>query len=160
MPSRHARRKELAQEQRTEVLERILPEMLRLAHELHGGQYAPNQAEFLSMSEEMPDRTKLFMAFGKWENAVASCGLTLAEPKYYWQKARERQEAAALQSKVTYSVRNDILLIAEYRPPVKVRKEDKNRAAQLCADIADDKQRRRAWFAALGYSESFVETIL
>ena len=113
--TRNKKRKETAQAQRAEIAERILPEMVRLANELHGGLYAPCQSEFILYAEgNMPDRTKLSMAFGKWENAVADCGLTLAEPIYYYQKRREREESALWQSQATYPVRDDEMEKAEY----------------------------------------------
>lgn len=66
--------------------------MLRLSLELHGGQYAPNKAEFeLFADDTMPHRTKLHYAFGKWSDVAAACGLTLGSWNYYRSKAQERQ---------------------------------------------------------------------
>ncbi|MBT9173900.1 MAG: hypothetical protein DDT21_02306 [Syntrophomonadaceae bacterium] len=114
MTTRTEKRRAVAQTQRASILEKIRPEMMRLSQELHGGQYAPNQAEFALFAVDMPDRTKLNMVFGQWRNAVADCGLTLAEPKYYYEKRRERETTALWHSKTTYPVRDDELLAAEY----------------------------------------------
>lgn len=112
--TKHETRKATAQAQRAEIATCILPEMHRLAEELHGGQYAPNQAEFALYAVDMPDRTKLSMAFGEWKNACADCGLTLAEPQYYYQKRREREESALWRSQATYPVRDEEMEKAEY----------------------------------------------
>ena len=82
-----------AQSRQAEFLEMILPEMRRLSLELHAGQYAPNQAEFeIFADDSMPHRTKLHYAFGPWSDVAAACGMTVAEPGYYYHKAKERQE--------------------------------------------------------------------
>lgn len=112
--NRKEKRKAAAQAQRAEITARILPEMVRLSLELHGSRYAPNQAEFALFAMDMPDRTKLNLTFGKWENAVADCGLTLAEPKYYYEKRRERETSALWHSETTYPVRDDEMEAAEY----------------------------------------------
>src|SRR3990167_5167150 len=101
MSSRTAKRKAAIQAQREEITALILPEMYRLSQELHGGQYAPNQAEFVLFAEgNMPDRTKLSMAFGQWRNAAGACGLPLAPPTYYYDKRKERETSALWTSQI------------------------------------------------------------
>lgn len=56
-----------------------------------------------------------------------------------------------------YPIRNDEELASEYRPPVKVRLSDKQRAERLCAGIKDESERLRVWFTALGYSSQVVD---
>lgn len=81
-----------AESKRADFLEMILPEMHRLSLELHNGLYAPNQAEFeIFADDSMPHRTQLNYAFGKWSKVAEACGLTVAEPGYYYHKAKERQ---------------------------------------------------------------------
>lgn len=90
---RYRRKKENALSRREEIIDAITPEILRLSMELHGGQYAPNQSEFEIYAEgQMPNRTLLHHTFGKWSNVAAVCGLTLADPGYYYHKAKERQQ--------------------------------------------------------------------
>jgi hypothetical protein len=143
---------------RDEYLERIRPEVLRLAEELHGGVYAPNQSEYMQFASKPVDRTTVVKAFGPWGNVAAACGLPLADAKYYYHKAQERRGQAEKATKsVRYTAQDEELLAAHYKPPIKVRLEDKLRAEELCADIADEQERKRLWLSTLGYPTQFVE---
>lgn len=157
--AKHQQKQARLQAKQGELLELIQPEMHRLADELHDGQFAPSQAEFFMFAQEgMPNRYDLHTAFGKWEQVAAACGMEVASPKHYWAKRQERKGVQPVTA--VYAVRDDELLAATYRPPVKVRLADKLRAEQLCAGIADERERKRTWFSALGYPAEFVAGVL
>jgi hypothetical protein len=89
---------------RDEYLERIRPEVLRLAEELHDGLYAPSQSEYMQFARKPVDRTTTTKAFGPWGNVAAACGLKLADAKYYYHKAKERNaEWEALEKEPKWS---------------------------------------------------------
>lgn len=92
MPRDPAKKRERLLKRRAEFLEALLPELHRLALELHSGQYAPNQTEYVMYAEEALNRATISSVFGKWKNVCEACGLELAEPGYYWRKAQKRRE--------------------------------------------------------------------
>lgn len=68
-------------------------EMVRLSVELHGGRYAPSMSEYEAFAIEEAG-TKTFIAKrypGGWEVFAAACGLVMAEYKYYYHVAKQRQ---------------------------------------------------------------------
>lgn len=159
MTEKHQQKLARLRARREEFIAIIYSEMHRLSAELHNGEYAPSQAEFgIFGADGMPNRHDLHVIFGKWENVAAACGLQAGTDKFYYDKKQEREaQAAEVAEPVRYTVRDDELLAATYRPPVKVRREDKLRAEELCAGIADERERKRVWFSALGYPEQFVD---
>lgn len=157
MTSRKEARRAGCVARRDEYVKILKPELERLAKELHNGEYAPSQSEYMLFAERTVDRTTIQYAFGKWEQAVVACGLKVGSAKYYWAVRNERQAEAALDTPTQYKIRDDEMLAATYRPPVKVRLEDKQKAEQLCEGIADDKQRLQVWFTALGYPEQVIQ---
>jgi hypothetical protein len=73
-----------------EYLEHGRRELVRLAEELHGGKYAPCLMEYFAYGCDTPSRSMLYRRFGRWENFVATTGLMLAEPSYYYEQSKRR----------------------------------------------------------------------
>jgi len=86
---RYERRKKNAIANKGMYLAKILPELQRLSIELHGGKYAPAQAEYYLHGRDTIDKTTIAFAFGTWPEVVALSGLTMASYKYYCAKRGE-----------------------------------------------------------------------
>lgn len=65
-------------------------EMQRLSAELHGGQYAPNSAEYRHYNQSGISIRTIYNCFPTWIAFSAACGLDMAPRDYYYSAAKAR----------------------------------------------------------------------